>query len=202
MIGSFGLYLALSPVTFSSPASPEGPEDMRPSRPSLRLLCPRLAVLLSLMLLGGLAGCGPASSDNAPNLGPRASVDRPPQAGPVPLASENGAASASGRGIVSRGDNAGQGDRLPFKPASTPNGKTDGRDLSPVPVIPDQITKDLDSPDVHVRLRALNRLAKQGTITSLDPLIAALEDENEDVRTRATAILERYWAAEQAQGRD
>jgi HEAT repeat protein len=45
-------------------------------------------------------------------------------------------------------------------------------------------------------------VAKQGTITSLDPLIAALEDENEDVRTRATAILERYWAAEKAQGRD
>jgi HEAT repeat protein len=75
--------------------------------------------------------------------------------------------------------------------------ETNGREK-----LPDPIAKDLASPDVHVRLKALDRVAKQGTITSLDPLIAALEDENEDVRTRASAILERYWAAEKAQGRD
>ena len=45
-----------------------------PSRPCLRLLCPHLVLLLSLLLLAGLAGCGPASSDNAP----RASVSKPP----------------------------------------------------------------------------------------------------------------------------
>ena len=49
---------------------------MRPSRPSLHLLYPRLALLLSLMFLAGLSACGPAS-DNAPNLGPSASVDGP-----------------------------------------------------------------------------------------------------------------------------
>ena len=154
-----------------------------PSRSSLRLLCPQLALLLSLMLFAGLSGCGPASSDNAPNHGPRASIAGPPPASPA------------------------QGDSQLSKPAGTPaagapNSKTDSRDTVPAPVISDPLAKELDSPDVHVRLRALDRVAKQGTITSLDPLIKALEDENEDVRTRATAILEQHWATEQAQGRD
>ena len=153
------------------------------SQPSLRLLCPQLALLLSLMLFAGLSACGPASSDNAPNLGPRASIAGPPPASPA------------------------QGDSQLSKPAGTPaagapNSKTDSRDTVPAPVISDPLAKELDSPDVHVRLRALDRVAKQGTITSLDPLIKALEDENEDVRTRATAILEQHWATEQAQGRD
>ena len=49
-----------------------------PSRPCLRLLCPHLVLLLSLLLLAGLAGCGPASSDNAPGVESRASVSKPP----------------------------------------------------------------------------------------------------------------------------
>ena len=75
---------------------------MLPSRPCLRLLCPNL-----LLLLTGLAGCGPASSDNAPGVESRASVSKPPlserrpapdinpptsatpAANPGPLASEN-----------------------------------------------------------------------------------------------------------------
>src|SRR6267143_6699858 len=69
-----------------SPAPPEKPEDMHPSRPCLRLLCPRLTLLLSLMLLAGVAGCGPASSDNAPSLESRASVGGLPlfKQGPTP----------------------------------------------------------------------------------------------------------------------
>ena len=172
-----------------SPASRERFEAMHPSRPCLRLLSPHLVLLLSLMLLAGLAGCGPASSDNAPSLESRASVG-----GPVarvtgqgektfipPVTSDNRAGSASTTGTVPGGDTV----------------ETNGREK-----LPDPIAKDLASPDVHVRLKALDRVAKQGTITSLDPLIAALEDESEDVRTMATAILERYWAVEKAQGRD
>ena len=52
----------------ASTTSPERSEDMHPSRPCLYLLCPRLALLLSLMLIAWLASCGPASSDNAPSL--------------------------------------------------------------------------------------------------------------------------------------
>lgn len=176
---------------------------MHLSRPSLRLLYPGLALLLSLMLLAGLAGCGPASSDNAPNLGPRASVSGLSPASPVPLASENGTGSASGRGTAPGGDNTSQGDRQLSTPAGTPNGKTDGRDTSPAPIIPgipDSITKDLDSPDARVRLRALNYWAASETTASLDPLFVAMDDEDATVRAKATEIIERHWAL--AQERD
>src|SRR5437868_290329 len=90
---------------------------MRQSQPFLHLSYPRLAPLLSLMLLARLVGCGPAS-DNPPNLGPRAGMDGPSlftqglsphrdasTPNPVPLASVNGTDSASGTGTVSGGDN-------------------------------------------------------------------------------------------------
>lgn len=155
---------------------------MLPSRSSL-------AMFLSLMLLAGLTGCGPASSDNAPSLESRASVSQlatraTGQEGKTvitPISSGNVTDATPGKGTVPGGDKV----------------ETDGRGW-----LGDPLAKELTSPDVHVRLKALDRVAKQGTITSLDPLIAALEDENEDVRTRATAILERYWAVEKAQGRD
>jgi hypothetical protein len=63
--------------TFPNPASTtssERSEDMRPSRPWLRLLCSRLALLLSLMIPPCLAGCEPASPNNAPVLESHASV--------------------------------------------------------------------------------------------------------------------------------
>ena len=198
MIGSFGLYLALSPVTFSLPASPEGPEDMRPSRPCECLLCPRLALLLSLMLLAGLAGCGPAS-DNAPNLGPRASVVGPPPAqkspaprndpaapaaSPIPLASDNGTGSASGRGIVPGGDS------LPSTPV--PSAKpTDPLDSL---VVPAWMTKELNSPDVGTRLRALETWVQSAPPGAIDPLILAYEDKDERVRARAMELIEQDWA--------
>jgi hypothetical protein len=193
-------------------APPERSEDMHPSRPCL--LCPRLALLLSLMLLTGLAGCGPASSDNAPSLESRASVGGPPlskqgpspgnmpltpitlAASPLPFASENLTGATSGRGIVPGGDNIGQGDKLLSKPAGAPNVETDGREKLPVPVIPDSIAKDLDSPDARVRLEALDHWGAQGTKAPLDPLFVAMDDEDEAVRRKATEIIERYWGAE------
>jgi len=57
-----------------STTTPERSEDMRPSRPCLRLLCPSFALLLSLMLPPWLAGCDPASPNNAPVLESHASV--------------------------------------------------------------------------------------------------------------------------------
>src|SRR6476661_6348502 len=92
---------------------------MRPSLPTLYLLFQRLALLLSVAFVTGLPGCGPAWSDNAPNLGPRASVEGPslsrqgpspgnafaPAANPLPLASVNGVVSASGWGTAPEVDN-------------------------------------------------------------------------------------------------
>ncbi len=66
--------------TFPNPVSttsPERSEDMRLSRPCVRLLCPSLALLLSLMLPPWLAGCDPALPNCAPVLESHASVAGP-----------------------------------------------------------------------------------------------------------------------------
>jgi len=185
-----------------SPALSEKPENMPPLQPSRHLPATRLALLLSLMLCGELNGCGPASSDNVPNLGLHANVAGPPlaqksptlpnnpapsSANPRPIASDNGDGSASVRTTYSRGGNSEQGDRQLLKSVGAPS----------MPDIPDSIVKGLDSPDARVRLLTLDHLTESKTMASLDLLFAALEDEDEDVRVKATEIIERHWAAEQ-----
>jgi len=97
-------------------------------------------------------------------------------------------------------DNIGQGDKL-AKSSGTPNVEPDGRDKLPVSGIPESIVKALDSPYARDRLQAMNHWEAQGTKAPLAPLFAALDDEDEYVRTKATEIIERYWAAEQEQKR-
>ncbi|HEU0069513.1 MAG TPA: hypothetical protein VFQ26_09705 [Nitrospiraceae bacterium] len=60
-------------------------------------------------------------------------------------------------------------------------------------VLPDWIAQALESPEVPVRLQALDRWAQQGANASLDPLIVALDDEDDDVRTLAMSIIEQHW---------
>lgn len=185
-----------SPIT----TSPERPEDMPSSQPYVTML-------LSLVLLVGLTSCGPASSDNAPTQESRANVTVPAardvgQGGKPSGALGNGTGSLSRTQALQEGNNVRQGDSLPSRSDDTPTVDANGREKFPAAVLSDPIVKGLESPDAYVRLQTLDRVAKQRTIASLDPLIAALEDENEDVRTRATAILERYWENEKAQGRD
>lgn len=55
----------------------------------------------------------------------------------------------------------------------------------------------LDAPDVRVRLQALEKWAKLGTQAPLDPLVVALDDENDDVRNKAMEIIEQRWMEEQ-----
>ena len=123
-------------------------------------------------------------------------------ASPVPLALGNETDIAPRKETVPGGDNVGQGDKLALKPVGMPNAETDGTDTLPVPGIPESIAKDLDSPDARVRLQAMNHWEAQGTKAPLDPLFAAMEDEEEVVRAKATEIIERYWAVEQAQEQD
>jgi len=185
-----------------STASPERPENMRPLRPCLRLLCPRLGLLVSLMLLAGLAGCGPASSDNAPSLESRASVGgttlskQGPSPGnnpltpvsqsvsPVALASVNGTGSVSGTGTVPGGDSP---HAVPVL-SSEPGHPVDGL------VVPEWMAQKLNSPKVRVRLQALETWAQSAPPGSIDPLILAFEDKDERVRARAQQLLEQEWA--------
>jgi HEAT repeat protein len=79
--------------------------------------------------------------------------------------------------------------------------ETDGRDKVPVPGIPTSVAKGLDSPDAGERLRALNHWGEKGSKAPLDPVFEALEDENEAVRGKATAIIEQYWTQEKERER-
>ena len=167
-------------------------------RPSGRCL----AILLSLMLFAGLAGCGPASSDNAPSLESRVSVVGPPlskqvpspgnnpltpvtqAASPVPLASGNEAGAASGRGTVPGGDS----------PHAVPVPSSNPADSVDALVVPAWMAKELDSPDVGTRLRALETWAQSAPPGAVDPLILAYEDKDERVRARAMELIEQDWA--------
>ena len=155
------------------------------------------------MLVTGLAGCGQSSSDTAPNLGPRESVGGPPlskqgsspgnhsltpvtpMANAVPLASGNGIGSASGKGSVPGGDSP--------HAVPVPSSKSA---VDPVDalVVPAWMAKELDSPDVGTRLRALDTWVQSAPPGAVDPLILAFEDKDERVRARAMELIEQDWA--------
>ena len=160
---------------------------MRPLQPCMRLRCPRRAWLLGLVLLVGLSACGPAPSDHAPSLEPRASLGGPSESLPVlqhspSIPHDPVTPAARPAPLASSPASAGQGEARPAEPL----------------VVPAWMAKDLDSPDVHVRLRALDRWAQQGSTVPLDPLLVALDDDDDDVRARARALLAEDWVWGQA----
>jgi len=165
----------------------------------MRLSRSYLAIFLSLILLAGLAGCGPASSDNAPSLESSASGDGPAARGTgqggkqfvPPLASDNRTGSASGTGTVPGGENP---HGLPVL-SSEPGHLVEGL------VVPEWMVQKLNSPNVRVRLKALETWAQSAPPGAVDPLILAFEDKDPRVRTRAQQLLEQDWArkAEAAQ---
>jgi hypothetical protein len=183
----------------------ERSEDMRPSRS-----CP--ALFLSLILLMPLVGCGQASPDKAPSLESRASVGVPPPskqgpssgnnpltpvtpaANPVPLAPGNKIDIVPGNGTVPGGGS----------PNAAPVPSTKSADSLDALVVPAWIAKELDSPDVDTRLRALETWAQSAPPGAVDPLILAFEDKDERVRARAMELIEQDWArtadAEQSGG--
>ena len=160
---------------------------MRLSRPSLLPVCPCLALPMSLLLVAGLAGCGSAPSDNAPSLrtDPLASAANSATASPVPIASENGTGSAPVKGKVPVGDS----------PKAAPASSTNPANPMDNLVVPAWIAKDLNSPDVDTRLRALETWVLTAPVGSIDPLILAFgNNDDERVRTRAMELIQQDWA--------
>lgn len=157
-----------------------------------------------------LAGCGQASPDKAPSLESRASVPPPskqgpssgnnpltpvtPAAAPVPLASGNKTDSVAGNGTVPGGDS----------PSAAPVPSTKSVDSLDALVVPAWMAKELESPDVDTRLRALETWAQSAPPGAIDPLIAALDDNDERVQARAMELIDQDWArtadAEQSGG--
>ena len=146
--------------------------------------------LLALALLAALSGCGPAPSDQAPSRESRASEARPSELPPVsPHTSSRPQAPTPPSPHLAP---------LASNPASPPTAQQD--EPAPLPeqlVLPQWIAQALEAPDVRVRLRALDRWGQQGSNASLDPLVVALDDQDEDVRTKAMALIERQWAVAQ-----
>lgn len=150
--------------------------------------CVLVAVGYSLLL--GLAGCGPGGSGNAPNLEARASGVK--ASSTAPSTQENGAGSPSGKETVPTGV------KPQSKSAGTPDiaETVEGKKSAALPV-PDSIARDFESPYARIRLQALDYWATQGTKAPLDPLLEALEDEDEEVRTKAAKIAEEKWGIKQ-----
>jgi HEAT repeat protein len=63
------------------------------------------------------------------------------------------------------------------------------------------MAKELDSPDVQVRLQALDRWVQQEHTGSVDPLMLALTDPDERVQARALALIEEDWVRAQVEER-
>ncbi len=142
---------------------------MRPLRPCLRVLCPRLAWRLNLLLLVGLSACGPAPSDHAPSLEPHTSLSWPSESQP---ASQNSPSSHNN----------------PVTPAASPVPLASNHAPVPLPnrlVSPDWVAQALASPEVPVRLRAMDMWAQQGSNVPLDPVVMTLEDADDDVLMKA-----------------
>ena len=142
---------------------------------------------MSLLLLAGLAGCGPASSENAPpsRIDPLASAASSATVSPAPLASENRTGAVPAKGTVPVGDN----------PKAAPASSTKPADPMDTLVVPAWIAKDLNSPDAGTRLQALETWVMFAPAGSIDPLIQAYASNDDDrVRARAMELIEQDWA--------
>jgi hypothetical protein len=130
-------------------------------------------VLLAVWWLAVGVGCGPGSPD-APGI-PTATTSGP-------VEDQRGVIPASPPAIVPSASTS----SLPTPP---PEQKL---------VVPEWIAAALKSPDVQVRLLALDRWVQQGQTGAVDPLMVALNDPDERVRTRALQLIEQDWVRGQA----
>lgn len=139
---------------------------------------------MSCLLLAALSGCGPAPSDEASNLA--ASASQPLGTGPL-LREASGLSPSGFPGAE------------PVPSDATQDVPAKSREAVPL-IIPDWMAQALASPDVRVRLQVLDRWAQHTPTGSVDLLIFALDDEDEQVRAKALALIEQDWAREQVAG--
>jgi hypothetical protein len=136
-------------------------------------------------------GCGAPPSDKVPGQESRAAITGSSQSAPSQNINQGtnrpGLLSDVSQAANTAGSN--QQNRLA--------GKDEENNQPQVANLPETIAKDLASPDARERFRALNHWEEKGeTKAPLDPVFEAMEDEDEAVRAKATAIVEQRWAAE------
>ena len=154
-----------------------------------------IAVLFSLNL-AGLSGCGPAASDHAPNPQPHASLGAPSDSQSVSQPVLQGTA-VPRNGPFTLAASPGPLAGLPWSNQALIAVQEEPAPMPEKLVLPTWIAQALDAREVSVRLQALDMWAQQGSEAPLDPLVVALDDEDDDVRTKAMAIIEQNWAIEQ-----
>ena len=155
----------------------------------------RRSAWLTVLFCSVMAGCGSPASDKPASLGARSQAGGLAASGPSQGESPSGASRTSDTQTgLPKGSEATRGANTS---ATALTGEPDERDGTLVPGLPESIAKDLGSPDARDRLRALDHWGTEGTTAPLDPVFEAMEDEDEAVRARATAIVEQSWAAEQ-----
>ena len=142
------------------------------------------ALLLACVLtLAGPPGCGPAPPGDPANGESRAAIAGPSPSQQAPVsASTPTTQAASPRSLV---------------PHVTPAVHDEARPAESL-VVPAWIATALKSPDVQVRLHAVDRWGQQAPAGSVDPLLLAMEDEDERVQARALALIEQDWVRGQA----
>lgn len=149
---------------------PHGPSFR--SRPDAGMVTLGTVLLAVWWLIGGV-GCGPGTPDAPP---------MPTSTTSGPAEDQRGVFPASPPAVVPSAS-------TPSLPASPPEQKL---------VVPAWMAKALHSPDPQVRLQALDQWVQQGRTGAVDPLMLALNDTDERVRTRALQLIEQDWRAEQA----
>lgn len=141
--------------------------------------------LAAACLVLSLAACGAPVSEKAPGQSPSASKGETDGAG-------------VSAGAAQRGSD--QQDRKAVSSAQ-PATDADERDNRSIPGVPDMVAKDLGSADPRDRFRALEHWNIKGGTAPLEPVFEAMEDEDEGVRAKATAIVEQRWAEKQEKER-
>lgn len=168
-----------SPLCFGAHAFPSRKQSqaLRPAHP-LHASVLLLAWGLGAMALAGPSGCGPAAPGDPANGNSHAALSgpSPSQQATVPGSTPTTQA-ASTRPLDSHLAPAVHDKEGPAEPL----------------VMPAWIATALKSPNVQVRLHAVDRWGQQAPTGSVDPLLLAMEDEDERVQARALALIEQDW---------
>jgi hypothetical protein len=153
-----------------------------------KLTIPSLIAGLLSFSLAGLFGCGPAAPDYSQSLDSRADLSASSKSKSVTQHPWSPVKTSVSQAVDRPSESS-------ITPTSTQVEAPPQPDHLSVPV---WIAQALDAPEVSVRIQALDTWAQQGSQAPLGPLVVALDDENDDVRTKAMEIIERHWAIEQA----
>jgi len=153
---------------------------------ALRFASPVIIAGLLSFSLTGFSGCGPAAPDYSLGLKSRADLSLSPNSQSVTQHTSSSIKHPLAPAVGSPSE-------LSTTPTQTPVETPHQPEHLAVPA---WFAQALEAPEISVRIQALDTWAQQGSQAPLDPLVVALDNENDDVRIKAMEIIERHWAME------